>query len=132
MRHTITHLTLALLALFLTLAAWATPAHADSFTGGYLTKINALRASKGLEALRLDQDVSSFAQAWTDHMANTGILSHNPDLGDAPGEWTKAGENVGVGADASSLFDAFVASAGHYHNLVDPRFTVIGIGVTVA
>src|SRR5439155_879875 len=78
----------------------------------------------------LDAELSAFAQGWSDHMAAAGVLSHNPDLASSPGHWTKAGENVGVGADVDTPFNAFVASPHHYANLVDPGFTLIGIGIT--
>lgn len=43
--------------------------------------------------------------------------------------WAKLGENVGTGPDVGSIMDAFVASPGHYANIVDPEFTHIGVGV---
>jgi hypothetical protein len=122
----------ALLAVLLPLSVMSSPAHASSFTGAFLAKINGLRSSKGLAPLQLDPELSSFAQGWSDHLAAAGTLSHNPDLASSPGRWTKAGENVGVGADVDTLFNAFVASPHHYANLVDPDFNLIGIGVTIA
>lgn len=43
--------------------------------------------------------------------------------------WAKLGENVGTGPDVGSIMNAFVASPGHYANIVDPEFTHIGVGV---
>src|SRR4051812_14642428 len=120
-----------MLAMLLPLAASAAPAGADPLADRFLAKINALRASKGLGAVRPDAALTAFAQSWTDHMAAVDVLSHNPALADSPGSWTKAGENVGVGPDLDALFDAFVASPHHYDNLVDPSFNLIGLGVTI-
>ena len=132
MRRVTIKLVLALLATLLPIvAASAAPASADPLADRFLAKINALRASKGLGQLHTDGALTAFAQSWTDHMAAANSLSHHPALASAPGNWTKAGENVGVGGDLDALFDAFVASPHHYENLVDPAFNTIGIGVTV-
>jgi hypothetical protein len=97
----------------------------------FLAKLNALRASKALAPVRVDADLTGFAQSWTDHMGATDALGHNPALADAPGDWSRAGENVGVGPDLDALFDAFVASPAHYANVVDPGFDLVGIGITL-
>ena len=36
-------------------------------------------------------------------------------------DWAKLGENVGTGPDVGSVMDAFIASPGHYANIVDPN-----------
>ena len=36
---------------------------------------------------------------------------------------------MGQGGDVDSLQQAFVNSPSHYHNLVDPAFNLVGIGV---
>lgn len=43
--------------------------------------------------------------------------------------WAKLGENVGTGPDVGSIMQAFIASPGHYANIVDPEFTHVGVGV---
>ena len=43
--------------------------------------------------------------------------------------WQSLGENIGMGPDVLSIHNALVASPRHYQNLVDSRFTDIGIGV---
>ena len=101
-----------------------------AMAGCEVARINAVRASNGLDPLLVDDDLSQFAQSWSDHMAAASSLAHNPDLVHAPGTWSLAGENVGVGPDVNLVFDGFVASPHHYVNLVDPDFTVVGIGVS--
>jgi hypothetical protein len=122
---------MAVVAALALIVAAPVPAHADSNGDQFLAKINDLRASKGLAALQADTALMAFAQNWSDHMAQAGTLSHNPALSSSPGAWTKAGENVGFGPDVDTIFAAFVASPKHYENMVDPSFTVIGIGVAV-
>jgi hypothetical protein len=124
-------LVVAILATLIPLGVMAVPAHAETAADQFLAKINTLRASKGLGTLKVDPALTTFAQGWSDHMGAVRTLSHNPALANSPGDWTKAGENVGVGAEVDSLFDAFVASPHHYENLVDPAFNLVGIGVTV-
>lgn len=110
------------------LIAPPTSAHASS-QGDFLGRINGLRASKGLSALAIDGRLSSVAQGWANHMADANAISHNPALSSIPGNWTKVGENVGTGASVGVIFDALVASPGHYRNMVDGAFNSIGIGI---
>src|SRR4051812_46426701 len=88
-------LVLPLAALLTVLSLGVSPAHADTVTADWLSRINALRASKGVQPLTLDPALSAFAQDWADHLAAVNVLSHNPQLAQVPGRWTKAGENVG-------------------------------------
>ena len=70
------------------------------------------------------------ARAFAAEMAARGEIFHNPRLADqAPGSWTKLGENVGVGGSEPALHAAFVASAGHLRNLLDGDYGYVGIGV---
>ena len=131
--------TVLCLSLSGTVATFAPlPAGADSVTlsppeAQFLAKINNLRASKGLGALAIDGQLTSIARNWTAHMASAGAISHNPNLATQVTEnWQKLGENVGEGPDVDTLFQAFVNSPHHYANLVDPAFSLVGIGVVVA
>jgi uncharacterized protein YkwD len=49
--------------------------------------------------------------------------------------WRVLGENVGVSAATSDpllgLHDAFVSSPDHLRNLLEPRFSHMGVGVAV-
>src|SRR3954471_17688924 len=97
----------------------------------FVARINALRASKGVQPLAVNAALTSFAAGWTNHMASTGVLSHNPNLSSAPNNWTVVGENVGDGTTVADLFQAFVNSPHHYENLVDPRFNTVGVAVVI-
>ncbi len=111
----------------------ATPAAAlDAPAQAYVTKINALRASLGLRPLVVDEQLSALAHDHDLEMAAAGRLFHTASL--AAGvttPWASLGENVGTGSQGADLFAAFVASPGHYANIVNPNFDRVGIGSDV-
>jgi hypothetical protein len=130
----------ALVAGIVALAAlagmWVVPTPAVAATdpavveGQFVDRINALRASKGLNRLVVDGELVAVARRWATSMARADRISHNPNLGDqVKSDWVKLGENVGVGMTVPRLHDAFVASPTHYKNLVDKDFTHVGVGV---
>ncbi len=99
-----------------------------------LAKTNAARAAAGAPALRVDASLTQVAQAWSNQMAASGVMAHNPyTSAQIPAGWLAWGENVGYTRPAvtSYLHDAWMASDGHRHNLLNPVFQYIGIGWTV-
>jgi hypothetical protein len=113
----------------------ATPALADTATAEsqFVTMINQLRASQGLRPLAVDPRLTTVARGWSANMASSNTLAHNPSLSSqAPSDWVKLGENVGYGPDAATIHQAFVNSAHHYANMVDPQFNAVGVGVVVS
>jgi hypothetical protein len=130
-------LTAAVLAVAVTAAAGvAAPGAAGAAStpadeAVFLTKINGLRASVGLAALSSDAALAATSCTWNDQLIVANALSHDPNLSAAIASvepnWRKGGENVGMGGTVDSLFDAFVASPGHYQNLVDPQYSRVGI-----
>lgn len=133
MRRTLIAVLLGWFALIVPMASRAVAApDTVSMEQQFVARINALRTSKGLGALTVDAELTSIARAWSGQMAKAGAISHNPNFGQqVTQDWVKLGENVGVGPDVDSLFNAFVASPHHYANLVDPAFTKVGVGVVV-
>ncbi len=138
MRHIARALTSAALAVMLTagllaVGTAAAGAASPADEAAFVSKINALRASKGLAALTPDAALAATACTWNDQMIAAGAISHDPNLAAAIASvssgWRKGGENVGMGGTVDSLFDAFVASPGHYANLVDPQYTRVGVCV---
>jgi uncharacterized protein YkwD len=110
----------------------AGPAAADTGADEILfaRKLNELRVSQGLQPLAIKGELFDMARAWSRNMAAAGGISHNPSLAaQAPSNWLKLGENVGMGPDVPSLHDAFVASPSHYANMVNPAFDSVGVGV---
>lgn len=115
------------------LAAAVAPASDAGLESQFVNQINGLRSSKGLSQLQVSGELQGVARRWTAVMVGAGQISHNPSLGSqVGGSWTKLGENVGVGYDIGGLMQAFINSPSHYKNLVDPVWTHVGVGVTVA
>jgi Cysteine-rich secretory protein family len=103
------------------------------FESDFVSRINSLRASKGLSQLQVSGQLLGVARNWTEKMVAAGQISHNPNLGsEVSGDWTKLGENVGVGYDVDGLMQAFINSSAHYENLVDPAWNYVAVGVTIA
>jgi hypothetical protein len=127
------HVVMTLVAsIFATVMAVVPAAHADTASdeARFLSLTNSLRASKGVRPLAVDGGLVSVARSWSGKMAAAGSISHNPSLASqVPSGWKKLGENVGQGGNVDSLQQAFVNSPSHYHNLVDPAFNLVGIGV---
>jgi len=70
------------------------------------------------------------AQGWASQMAAQGRLSHTPNLAaGVSSNWSKLGENVGLGPNSNVIWGGFLNSSAHYRNLTDPAFTHVGIGV---
>ncbi len=108
----------------------STTARAAS-TGEYYSLINSLRTSKGLPALQVDSALAASSQRWTEQMASTMTLSHDPNLASAVSGWTKIGENVGTGPTTTSIWEAFLGSPPHLTNLLEPSYTHVGVGILV-
>ena len=102
-----------------------------------LELVNAERRQAGLAPLALHDGVADVARSWAAQLAREGALRHRPDLTDALGragvtDWSTAGENVGYGPDVREVHGRFMGSASHRRNVLDARFTHVGIGVTAA
>ncbi len=96
----------------------------------FVSRLNDLRAGEGLPALIVDSGFKSYARDWAKIMGDDDDLAHS-EFTALFDPWTYLGENVGFGPSVSSIFNALVASPGHYANMVDPGFTHIGIGVWI-
>ncbi|WP_305852920.1 CAP domain-containing protein [Actinotalea soli] len=126
----------ALLALLLGVVLTglgATPAAAGP-AEDLLAKVNAERAAVGAGPLRLDGAMNQVAGAWSQAMADAGEMSHNPSYASQiPAGWTAAAENVAWNrpADVAGLHTAWMNSAGHRANILNPAFTDVGIAVVV-
>ena len=119
-------------ALLTTVAAPPpTPAGASaSDEAAFVGALNQVRAGVGLPALSVNGQLTTLARGHAQVMADAGEIFHaDPISAGYSGPWAKLGENVGVGAGVQVLVDAFVASPGHYANIVDPSFTQVGVGV---
>jgi hypothetical protein len=91
---------------------------------------NGARSSRGLPGYGVRGDLAAAAQRQADRMAASRSLYHTPGLGSAVCCWASLGENVGVGADAGQIHNAFMNSSGHRSNILSTDFTEIGVGST--
>lgn len=125
-------LVLTALMVLGSLAARDTPdaaATADD-EAAFVAALNNVRIDAGLPPFTVNVELSDLSRGHAQVMADAGEIFHaDPISAGYTGAWSKIGENVGVGANVSVLVDAFVASPGHYANIVDPAFTEIGVGV---
>jgi uncharacterized protein YkwD len=150
---------IALAALSLTtMLASATASHAatDPSTAGdqFFTLLNSTRTTLGHAELQRDPSLDVLALDWANHMADVydtthtvrtaglpssncdavSALCHRPSLGASGAAiepaWRAIGENVGTGGDVAKLHEAFVASAGHFANIIG-NYNRVGIGVVV-
>jgi hypothetical protein len=129
--------TLVAVALLVVGALWSPSAGAVPDPGAaeaeFVARINQLRASKGLGALSVDGELTTLSRQWASTMAGHGRIFHASQLSaGVTSNWQKLGENVGVGGDVATLFQAFVDSPSHYDNLIDPAYTRVGVGVVVS
>ena len=98
-------------------------------------KLNAYRAEKGLNPLRLDPALTAMAERQARAMAASGTMSHDV-AGDfssrlaASGITSTAGENLGEGyMSFDEAFSGWRSSAGHDANLLMPDATRFGIAL---
>lgn len=111
--------------------AGATSAEAQTF----ITNTNAVRAFWHEAPLSDNPNLSNKAQYWANTMAAEHTLMHSNLLVGIDGlVWTKLAEDVGMATmpDANpdqAVFNEFVVSPLHFHNLIDPSFSQVGVGV---
>jgi uncharacterized protein YkwD len=97
--------------------------------------INSYRASFGLPAVKYHPTVAAMAQEWSDSIASREVIEHRSSF------WTDsralnpsngAGEVIAVrwDRDAAQLVEWWKGSPAHNAILKDPRFNVMGIGIT--
>lgn len=114
------------------LAASST-AHASSAEEScFWSKLNGERTSRGIPALVSNGELVSIARRHSQRMADAGKIFHNSNLANevSPG-WKSLGENVGVGPTCDAIHTAFMNSASHRANVLDPEYNQGGVGVVV-
>jgi uncharacterized protein YkwD len=92
------------------------------------------RVDNGRKALVEYPAMTDVAQAWAEKLAAGGSLAHNPNYStQIPSGWSAAGENVamncGISGGAAYLFTQWKNSSGHNANMLNSKFTHIGVGV---
>ncbi len=97
--------------------------------------VDSERRRRGLPALTEDARLNRSAQGWTDTMVAEGIFGHGADFAGritATGfHWSSVGENIATGyGTPAAVVAAWMASADHCRNILDPSFREIGTGVS--
>lgn len=110
-----------------------------------LTRINTERSDAGLNALTLNPLLNDSAQLYAEQMSRNDFFSHTDPSGRYPIDrirntgylriscdcsWQyRIGENLAQGqATVSAVMDDWMDSSTHRDNILDSRFTEIGIG----
>lgn len=108
----------------------------NGYEAAVVAAVNSARAAHGVRALTVVAGATDVARTWSWHLAGAQQLSHNPSLisnlehaGCAA--WTAIAENVGMAAASSpsTLMSAYMNSAPHRANILDPSMRYIGVGV---
>lgn len=118
-------------------AALVDTAAAPGWRAEMLASINSVRAAAGVRALKPCPALRRSAQEYAALMAVRDHFGHVGPDGSEPEEririegyrWRVLGENIAAGQrSVADVVAAWVASPGHYANLVDPRFRHVGLG----
>ena len=99
-----------------------------------ISLINQARTANKVRTLVGQQAAANKAQAWSAHMARTGVLEHTGggtkvDPKPLTG-WCAYGENVGYGPSVAAVHQAFLNSPPHKANMLG-KFNAVGTGVTL-
>jgi uncharacterized protein YkwD len=112
---------------------------------GTICLINAERSAHGLRVLKLDAKLDRASRRHSADMVAQRYFAHDSRSGarfsariartgwmNGRGRWS-VGENLawgsGTQATPASIVAAWMRSADHRHNILSPRFRVIGIGI---
>jgi uncharacterized protein YkwD len=105
-----------------------------------LALINEERAARQLPPLRQGPCLTAAAQHWSESMVwlKTSGSAHNPSLTadvracGVVGWSENVGRTVGSAPDTRVMMDRWMASSGHFRNLMSPTMEYVGIGIASA
>lgn len=102
-----------------------------------LNLVNKERRSRGLSELKMNWQLSRVARTKSEDMRDSGYFSHTSPTYGTPFEMMKkfnikysyAGENIARGqTTAASVMNGWMNSEGHRANILNAKYTEIGIG----
>lgn len=105
---------------------------------GLLDEVNRERSARGLRTLLIDPKMVAIARRHSQEMVSSNYFAHdspaNGSLLDrvtstGANGWIVAGENLAGAASVDSAHQAVLGSPPHKENMLDPRYTHVGIGV---
>jgi len=91
-----------------------------------LLLLNQLRAAHGVAPVVLDAGMSDYALSWSQTMARTGFRHSGGPYAENIA-WHSLSVMTPVEA-ATTLHNMWVGSPGHLNNMLDPRWTRVGLG----
>jgi uncharacterized protein YkwD len=102
--------------------------------------LNDERRKNGLPQLELDSDLNDAAVEHVTDMAEHRYFEHTSPAGITPWDrmrshgcfFSYAGENIALAGSGAEADRALFKSPPHRANILSPRFTRVGIGVSVA
>ncbi|MGX5716742.1 CAP domain-containing protein [Arthrobacter sp. MAHUQ-56] len=99
------------------------------------TKINEYRVANGLNKVKYHPTVAGMAQEWSDSIATREVIEHRASFWTDPRALNPnngAGEVIAIRTDrnAAQLVEWWKSSPGHNALLLDPRFNVMGAGIS--
>ncbi len=116
-------------------ASVATAAPAQAATGDaakIFAQTNAQRAKAGLKPLISDPALDKAAAEWARALARSCTFKHSTSTWRAErvakAGWSATGENIAAGYAANSVVTAWMASPGHKANILNTKYTGVGIG----
>ncbi|TLM83365.1 hypothetical protein FDW83_10385 [Pseudarthrobacter sp. NamE2] len=110
----------------------------DDNTAAVLTvfnRINEYRAANRLNPVKYHPTVAGLAQEWSDSIASREVIEHRASFWTDPRALNPnngAGEVIAIRTDrdAAQLVEWWKGSPGHNAMLLDPRFNVMGAGIS--
>lgn len=115
----------------------------DSFAAVYANILvlltNKDRVNQNISELKINPLLEKAAQMKADDMASKGYFAHNTPDGKTPWYWLSqagykyvfAGENLAVNfVESEDVQKAWMASPTHKSNIVNPKYTEIGIATS--
>lgn len=111
---------------------------ASSSEAKFFKLINKERTARGLRPLKQNAYLHSLAREHAARMARDGRIYHNysglqsSETHRRLGYPEMLGENVGVGPSTQWLHNEFMGSPRHKANILDARYTGMGIGVVIS
>jgi uncharacterized protein YkwD len=104
----------------------------SAYESRILALVNTQRTSRGLSPVSMSSCADSYAESWAAHLAVIGALVHRSMSTLLSGcQAQYVGENIGYGpVSADTMMAMWMASPDHRANILNPRFTHVGIGAS--
>ena len=105
------------------------PPPSDAAAAQSLNLLNQIRAAYGAGPVTYDAGMSAQALGWSQEMSRSGF--RHSSLGYAENIAWHSSASMSPTQAATTLHDMWVDSPGHFRNMIDPRWTKVGIGLHV-